>query len=59
MKAGRHQVSVHWNKTCYIVDNVEVLVPTHGRLKKTQPRFVMAGKARSFRIADGNIGVLA
>lgn len=43
-KMGKPQISLHYNKTCYIVDNIVCNVPTFGYLKKTQPRFVVKGK---------------
>lgn len=50
--AGYPRISVHFNKTCQIVDNVVCEVPTHGRIRKTQPVFVMTGKCRMFVIID-------
>lgn len=44
-RAGKPQVSVHYKDTCHIVDNVICNVSCEGRLRKTQPRFVMRGKA--------------
>jgi hypothetical protein len=45
-------ISLHYNKTCYLVHNVVVNVPTHGRIRSTQPFFVMAGKAQNITIKD-------
>jgi hypothetical protein len=42
-QAGRPRISVHWNKTCYIVDNVECDAPIKGHINKRQPYFVMKG----------------
>jgi len=53
LKAGRVQVSIHFKNACHIVDNVDCRVPTMGRIKKTQPRFVMSGKASKVTFADG------
>ncbi len=44
--AKRPQISVHWQKKCLIVDNVDIQVPTWGHKNKRQPFFVMKGKAR-------------
>lgn len=52
-KAKKIQVSVHYDKTCYIVDNVVCKVPTQGKLRKRQPRFVMSGKCKEFKIENG------
>lgn len=53
IKAGKVQVSVHWDGACHIVDNVVCNVPTQGRIRKTQPRFVMVGKARYMIVSNG------
>lgn len=52
-KKEKPQITVHFNKTCLIVDNVKCSVPTEGRLRSSQPKFVMAGKAKSIEIIDG------
>lgn len=52
-RVGKQQISVHHKGCCYIVDNVECNVPTKGRLRKTQPRFVMAGKCNHLVIKNG------
>ena len=51
-RKGRPQVSVHFNKTCHIVDNVSCLVATEGKIKKTQPHFVMQGWAEDIKIEN-------
>lgn len=51
--AKRPQISVHHTKKCHIVDNVVVKVPTQGRIRKSQPYFVMTGKCVSLEIIDG------
>ena len=43
MQAGRAQISVHYNNACHIVDNIVCNVTVRGRIKKTQPRFLMVG----------------
>jgi hypothetical protein len=53
LKAGKPQITVHTGKACLLVDNVVCNVPTAGRIRKTQPRFVVAGKARSVVIEGG------
>ena len=44
LKAGKPQISVHYNKTCYVVDNICCGVPTWGHINKSQPRFVVKGR---------------
>lgn len=50
---GVPTVSVHFRGKCHFVDNVIVRVATAGRIRKTSPRFVIAGKATSVDIRDG------
>lgn len=60
-KAGKPQISIHYKKTCYIVDNVDCRVPTIGKINKRQPFFVMKGKCETFIIEYDNgksIGLL-
>lgn len=47
-QAGAPRISVHVAGTCHIVTNVFCQVSTHGRIRKTQPRWVLAGRARHF-----------
>lgn len=53
MQKGKAQISVHYKGVCMIVDNVHCSVPVDGRIKKTQPRFVMVGKASNIAIING------
>ena len=52
-KAGKPQITIHYNKQCLIVDNLICNVPTFGRLRNSQPRFVVAGKCNSLVIENG------
>jgi hypothetical protein len=52
-KAGKPQIIVHIKKTCHIVDNIVVKVPTEGRIRKQQPFFVIVGDASSYEIKNG------
>ncbi len=52
-RRGIPQVSVHWRGQCIIADNVVVNVPTRWRVKTRQPRFVVAGKAKSVDVING------
>ena len=56
-RRGRPTISVHWKGACHLVNNVVVGVPTQGRVRDRQPRFVMAGKAKSFVVRNG-VGVI-
>lgn len=51
-KQQKPVISLHYNKTCFLVENLVVNVPTHGRIRSTQPFFVMAGKAKEILIKD-------
>ncbi len=57
-RAKKPQISVHYDKTCYIVDNIECHVPTEGRIRKRQPYFVMVGKCTSFILLKNKVFVL-
>lgn len=52
-KVGKPQITVHFNNACHIVDNISCEVPLTGRIRKTQPHWVMAGKSSSITIKDG------
>ena len=58
-KAGKPQITVHAGGQCLVVDNVICNVPVAGRLRKEQPRFVMAGKAASIVIDSSNVAILS
>jgi hypothetical protein len=50
---GRPIISVHHNNQCMMVDNIVCNVKTWGHIRKTQPRFVVKGKASTIEIKDG------
>lgn len=52
LRKGKPQISIHVNKTCIIVDNIECTVPTEGKINKRQPYFVMQGWASDVRIEN-------
>jgi hypothetical protein len=52
MAAKKVVISVHWKGKCLLCDNIQIEVPTRGRLRKTQPRFVVVGKG-VVRLTDG------
>lgn len=56
-KKNKPQITVHFDKKCLIVDNVQCSVPTIGRLRNSQPKFVMAGKAKSIEVVN-NIAII-
>lgn len=51
-KAGHPKMSVHFKKTCHIVDGVIVSVPTWSSNRKTQPRLVIKGQAKKIQIEN-------
>lgn len=51
-KAGHPVLTLHYKGACHFVRNVVCDVRTEGRVRKQQPRFVMAGKASSVSIVD-------
>lgn len=48
-------MSVHFRNTCYKVDNVECLVPTETKWKKTQPHLVLQGWCSELEIKENKI----
>ena len=50
--ANKPQISLHYKKTCYILDNIICKVPTQGKIRKQQPFFVMSGKYKEIIIKD-------
>lgn len=51
--AKRNKATIHYKGECLIVDNVVCNVPIAGRDRKTQPMWVLAGKAKDITIKDG------
>ena len=51
--AKKPVISVHFKGTCHLVDNIICNVPTKGRIRKSQPYFVVCGKAKEITIEDG------
>lgn len=56
-QAGKPQISIHYQNTCHIVDNVVCKVKTEGKINKRQPLFVMRGKCSKFQIQKG-VGII-
>ena len=57
MSAGEPRLSIHYRDQCMIVNGIECRVPVKSRTRKTQPRCVMSGKARSINVRD-NVAVI-
>ncbi len=53
VRRGKVTITLHYRGTCYMVDNVHCLVPCEGRIRKSAPRFVMAGKAACMNLEEG------
>ena len=53
LKANKPKITVHYNKQCLIVDNIECNVNTFGHLRKEQPKFVIKGKCKNLEIING------
>ena len=51
-QAKKPVISLHFQKQCHLVDNVIVNVPTQGKIRKTQPFFVITGKAKEIIIKE-------
>lgn len=51
--AKKPVISVHYKGQCHLVDNIIVKVPTWGKLRKTQPHFVVCGRAETLKIEEG------
>lgn len=51
--AGKPKISIHYKNQCLIVDNLQISVNTNGRVRRNQPFFVIAGKAKDIQIKDG------
>ena len=49
---GKTILSIHYNKTCHFVTDIECNVPIKVRHRKTQPKCVLAGKG-TITITDG------
>lgn len=44
--AKRPQISIHYSKKCVVVDDLESFVPLKGRIRKTQPFWVLTGRGQ-------------
>jgi hypothetical protein len=50
--AGKPKITVHYKGVCHLCDNIVVNVPTHGHLRKNQPRFVIKGKCKNLKFEN-------
>jgi len=51
---GRNVLSLHFKDTCHFVEGLSCNVPIATRNRKTQPRCVMSGRARSIELRTVN-----
>jgi hypothetical protein len=56
---GRPVISLHFAGRCHLVDNIVCDVPTYGRIRKTQPLFVVAGQAEKIEIGSDGVARLS
>lgn len=47
------RMSIHFKKSCTVVDDIQCEVPCNTKWNKTQPYLVMQGFATSVEIIDG------
>ena len=50
---GVDKWTVHHKGICHIVDRIKCFIPTFSRNRKTQPKVVMHGMAKSLDIING------
>lgn len=51
-KRGIPTITLHNKGKCLLINNVICNVPTYGKIRKQQPRFVIAGDAKNIRIIN-------
>lgn len=52
-KAGYPKLTLHFRRTCNIIDRIEINVPTYSRNRNSQPYLVIAGEANKIEIING------
>ena len=52
-KFGKPQLSIHYKKTCYIVDYIKCEVPTYSHNRNKQPHCVIKGRCTEINIKNG------
>lgn len=53
LKTGEVHWSVHFRQKCYMVKNIQCLVPTNTKTNRTQPRGVVQGFCTDVLIENG------
>jgi hypothetical protein len=53
----KNKMTIHFKKSCYIVNNVICNVPCETKWKSTQPKLVMQGFATNIRF-ENNVGII-
>ena len=48
----KNKMSVHFRKSCTVVDNIECKVPCETKWKKTQPKLVMQGFCKEVKFEN-------
>lgn len=54
----KNKMSIHFKKTCIVVDDIECNVPCETKWKKRQPNLVMQGFARDIIIKNNKAIIL-
>lgn len=57
-KAGKPQLSLHYNKTCYIVDSLNINVRTESYNRTKQPHCIIRGTCKQVLIENGKAIIL-
>lgn len=57
LKAKAPKMSVHFKKTCYIVDMIDCRQPTQSSIRNRQPKVVMKGMATDVEIESYSGGL--
>lgn len=50
----KNKMSIHFKKSCIVVDNIQCLVPCISKWNKRQPHLVMQGYAKEIIISKNN-----
>lgn len=58
-RQNKPQISIKYRGNCYIVDNLQINVPTFGHIRPNeQPHFVVKGYAETIEIDENNIAYI-
>jgi len=58
LKAGRPILTVHFRGVCHLVSSVRCVVPCETKIRKQQPRCVMAGDCNRVVVSKGQALIL-